>query len=105
MYASVDRQTLPTTTDQEVALLKPVTRWGRDVYIVVAALGAIVAFGAYAYFIQLRDGLAVTGMRDTISWGLYITNFVFFIGISHVGALLSSVLRLTNARWRHPDRK
>jgi Ni/Fe-hydrogenase subunit HybB-like protein len=89
-------------TEHEKALLAPVIRWGRGVYIAVAALGAVVAFGAYAYFLQLRDGLAVTGMRDTVSWGLYITNFVFFIGISHVGALLSSILRLTGAKWRHP---
>jgi len=89
-------------TDHEKTLLAPVIRWGWSMYAVVAALGAMVAFGAYAYFIQLRDGLAVTGMRDTVSWGLYITNFVFFIGISHVGALLSSILRLTGAKWRHP---
>ena len=89
-------------TDHEKALLRPVTHWGWGMYAAVAALGAVIAFGAYAYFIQLRDGLAVTGMRDTVSWGLYITNFVFFIGISHVGALLSSILRLTGAKWRHP---
>ncbi len=89
-------------TDHERRLLAPVIRWGWGMYAAVAALGAIIAFGAYAYFLQLRDGLAVTGMRDTVSWGLYITNFVFFIGISHVGALLSSILRLTGAKWRHP---
>ncbi len=89
-------------TEHEQVLLAPVMHWGRGVYIVVAALGAIVAFGAYAYYVQLRDGLAVTGMRDTVSWGIYITNFVFFIGISHVGALLSSILRLTGVKWRHP---
>ncbi|MBI3360521.1 MAG: hypothetical protein HY023_05355 [Chloroflexi bacterium] len=51
-------------TDHEKALLGPVIRWGWGMYAVVAALGAIVAFGAYAYFIQLRDGLVVTGMRS-----------------------------------------
>ena len=35
-------------------------------------------------------------------WGVYITNFVFFIGISHVGALMSAILRLTSADWRKP---
>ena len=92
----------PSLTEREQRLLAPVIRWGRGMYLVVAALGAVVAFGAYAYLIQLRDGLTVTGMRDTVSWGLYITNFVFFIGISHVGALLSSILRLTGAKWRYP---
>ncbi len=86
----------------EKTLLAPVFKWGRGVYLTVGGLGAIAAFGVYAYFVQLRDGLSVTGMRDTVSWGLYITDFVFFIGISHVGALLSSILRLTGAKWRHP---
>lgn len=88
--------------DHQKALLAPVLYWGRGVYLILAALGAIIAFGAYAYLKQLLDGLAVTDLSDTVSWGLYITNFVFFIGISHVGALLSSILRLTGAPWRHP---
>ena len=53
-------------TDHEKDLLAPVIRWGWGMYVAVAALGAIIAFGAYAYFLQLRDGLAVTGMRDTV---------------------------------------
>lgn len=88
--------------DHERALLAPVLYWGRGVYLILAALGAVIAFGAYGYLTQLLGGLAVTDLSDTVSWGLYITNFVFFIGISHVGALLSSILRLTGAPWRHP---
>ena len=41
-------------------------------------------------------------MRDRISWGLYITTFVFFIGISHAGTLISAILRVTQAKWRTP---
>jgi molybdopterin-containing oxidoreductase family membrane subunit len=41
-------------------------------------------------------------MRDRISWGLYITTFVFFIGISHAGTLISAILRVSQARWRTP---
>src|SRR3990172_11166476 len=86
----------------EKALLRPVFVWGRGFYLTVAFLALIFGFGVFAYLTQLRDGLAATGMRDTVSWGLYIINFVFFIGISHVGALLSSILRLTGAKWRYP---
>jgi len=68
----------------------------------VMVLGAIVAWGFVAYLYQLRDGLYVTGMRDRISWGLYITAFVFFIGISHAGTLISAILRAANAGWRTP---
>ena len=93
---------LDSLNAQEKVLLRPVMEWGRGFYLTVGGLAAIAAVGVFAYFTQLRDGLAVTGMRDTVSWGLYIINFVFFIGISHVGALLSSILRLTGAQWRHP---
>jgi molybdopterin-containing oxidoreductase family membrane subunit len=41
-------------------------------------------------------------MSDYFSWGVYIVNFVFFIGISMAGSLISAMLRLTNAHWRHP---
>ena len=41
-------------------------------------------------------------MRDYISWGLYIATFVFFIGISHAGTLISAILRVTHAGWRTP---
>ncbi|MBI3462217.1 MAG: polysulfide reductase NrfD [Planctomycetes bacterium] len=55
-----------------------------------------------AYVVQLIYGLGVTAMRDYVSWGLYIATFVFYIGISHVGALMSAILRLTGAEWRRP---
>ena len=63
---------------------------------------AIVANGVYQYWTQLQNGLYVTDMRDRISWGLYITAFVFFIGISHAGTLISAILRASKASWRAP---
>ena len=63
---------------------------------------AVVAWGFYAYFTQLRDGLGVTGMQVPVTWGFYIVNFVFFIGISHAGTLISAILRLSKAEWRRP---
>ena len=84
------------------ALLRPVARWTPRFWALIIALGSIVAWGAFAYSVQLREGLVVTGMRDTVLWGLYISNFVFFIGISHVGALMSAILRLSKAEWRRP---
>ena len=68
----------------------------------VGLLGAVILWGVFAYSLQLRNGLAETGMRDQISWGLYISNFVFFIGISHAGTLISAILRVTDADWRRP---
>ncbi|MEE8456632.1 MAG: NrfD/PsrC family molybdoenzyme membrane anchor subunit [Acidimicrobiia bacterium] len=62
----------------------------------------ITGNGALQYWKQWQDGLYVTDMRDRISWGLYITAFVFFIGISHAGTLISAILRATKASWRAP---
>jgi Ni/Fe-hydrogenase subunit HybB-like protein len=62
----------------------------------------VISAGIAAYIRQLVYGLAVTGMRDYVSWGVYMTNFVFFIGVSHAGTLISAILRVTNAEWRRP---
>jgi molybdopterin-containing oxidoreductase family membrane subunit len=70
--------------------------------IVILVLGSIVAWGLVAYIHQLRIGLSATGMSNYFSWGVYIINFVFFIGISHAGTLVSAILRVTGAEWRRP---
>lgn len=62
----------------------------------------ICLVGAYAYSLQLRKGLVVTNMRDYVSWGIYISNFVFFVAISLVGSLITAVLRLANVHWSTP---
>lgn len=61
-----------------------------------------IALAAYALFIQEKDGHIVTGMRDHVVWGLYIANFIFFIGISYAGAVISGILHLLNVEWRKP---
>ncbi|HWP99265.1 MAG TPA: NrfD/PsrC family molybdoenzyme membrane anchor subunit [Vicinamibacterales bacterium] len=66
------------------------------------ALGAVVAWGAVAWVWQLTHGLGVTGLGRPVYWGLYITNFVFFIGVSHAGTLISAILRIVHAEWRRP---
>lgn len=80
--------------------LAPLAGTGRAYRLWLVALLAIIAWGVYAYSNQIADGLIVTGMRDRISWGVYIASFVFFIGISHAGTLLSAILRAAKARWQ-----
>jgi len=58
--------------------------------------------GFYAYTQQIRSGLIVTGLRDYASWGLYISNFVFFVAISLVGSLITAVFRLADVHWSTP---
>ena len=87
---------------REQNLLRSVLENTWRFYVWVGFLIVVLLWGLYAYIQQLQDGLIVTGMRDQISWGLYITNFVFFIGISHAGTLISAILRVTDTEWRTP---
>ncbi len=84
----------------EKVLLKPVLVAQRNFYIAVSLLSIVVGWGFIAYFHQLRNGLGVTGLNRPVYWGFYITNFVFFIGISHAGTLISAILRIAQAEWR-----
>ncbi len=68
----------------------------------VVFLLACIVFGLYALFVQERDGHIVTGMRDHVVWGLFISNFIFFIGISYAGAVISGILHLLKVDWRRP---
>jgi molybdopterin-containing oxidoreductase family membrane subunit len=86
----------------EERALAPIRRTGARYWLLVGFLLGVIGWGVYAYSTQLRDGLVVTGMRDRISWGLYIATFVFFIGISHAGTLISAILRVSHAGWRTP---
>jgi Ni/Fe-hydrogenase subunit HybB-like protein len=54
----------------------------------MAVLAVFVAAGAVGYTSQLREGLMVTGMSDQISWGFYIANFAFLVGIAASAILL-----------------
>lgn len=76
--------------------------WGVRGRLLVAALALVVAWGIFAWTWQVSHGLAVTGLNDHVSWGFYLTNFVFFAGISMAGTLISAILRLTHAEWRRP---
>ncbi len=77
-------------------------KFGRQGKIWVAILLVISLVGIIAYYRQLSKGLVVTGMRDYVSWGIYISNFVFFVAISLVGSLITAVLRLTDVHWSTP---
>jgi Ni/Fe-hydrogenase subunit HybB-like protein len=65
-------------------------------------LSVALAVCLYAYSLQLRTGLGVAGIRDYVSWGMYISNFVFFVASSLIGMLLSAVLGLLGIKWIRP---
>jgi Ni/Fe-hydrogenase subunit HybB-like protein len=85
--------------DQRV-LLAPLVRTTKWFWIWAGILAAVTAWGSFAYGLQVRNGLGVTGLNTPEYWGIYIICFVFFIGISHAGTLISAILRISNAEWR-----
>jgi molybdopterin-containing oxidoreductase family membrane subunit len=54
----------------------------------MATLTLLMCVGAWAYSVQLSQGLAVTGMHDSVSWGLYISNFAFLVGVAAAAVIL-----------------
>ena len=83
-------------------LLQPVLRTSWRFVVLILVLAAIVAAGAGAWLYQVYYGIGMAGIRWPVFWAFYVTNFVFWIGISHAGTLVSAILRLVNARWRRP---
>lgn len=83
-------------------LLQPVVHTSPRFFLACGILGAVVLAGCYAWGYQLYHGIGVAGIGRPVFWGFYITNFVFWIGISHAGTLISAILRLSNAGWRRP---
>jgi molybdopterin-containing oxidoreductase family membrane subunit len=61
-----------------------------------------MGWGLVAYIGQLHLGLGQTGMNRPTYWGVYMVNFIFFIGISQAGTLISAIFRVTGAEWRRP---
>lgn len=68
----------------------------------IAFLLALVGLGILALIMQITEGHIITGMRDNVVWGVYIVNFIFFMGISYAGALISGTMHLFKTPWRGP---
>lgn len=84
-------------------LLRPVQHIGKWGKIWISFLVLICMLGLYAYYIQETKSKYVTvSLRDYTMWGVYISNFVFFVALSLIGVLMSAVLKLTNFEWYRP---
>jgi len=71
-------------------------------YYVTLAIAALVTISCFFFpwFYQLYYGIGAAGMNHPTVWGTYLASFIFWIGLSHSGTLLSCVLHLTNSEWR-----
>jgi molybdopterin-containing oxidoreductase family membrane subunit len=67
----------------------------------IAFLIGVILVGLVAFFIQLKKGHIVTGMRDNVVWGIYIINFIFFVCLSYSGAFISGILHFFKTPWKN----
>src|SRR5215831_5447323 len=68
--------------------LKLILRGNRAYWTWLAFLGALIVSGVLAYANQVRQGLGLTAMRDQVSWGFYIGNFTFLVGVAAAAVVL-----------------
>lgn len=78
-------------------LEKPSLAYWMMIAIIIGGVGV----GAFCFSIQIREGMGVAGLNHPVGWGVYITDFVFWIGIGHAGTLISAILFLFRAKWRN----
>jgi Ni/Fe-hydrogenase subunit HybB-like protein len=90
----------PSFSDVNEAVLRTLDPPGNLYFAWMSVIGLVLAAGIVAWAYQIYLGLGTTGLRVPEFWGLYITNFVFWIGIGHAGTLISAILYLFRARWR-----
>ncbi|MBC8224672.1 polysulfide reductase NrfD [Candidatus Bathyarchaeota archaeon] len=81
-------------TERQEKIMRPLRTTSREFWPFVTALALITVVFIYAYTIQLSKGLGVTGLNDITIWGVYIVNFIFFIGLSHAGIAISAAVRI-----------
>ncbi len=91
-----------TPTEVNRDLLRSILDTPRWFWPVVTILGLIVLTAAIVIGVMINRGLGITNLNRPVVWGFFITNFVFWIGISHAGVMLSAILRLAKAEWRRP---
>lgn len=76
-------------------------RPSRNYLLALAVCAGLVFVGAVAYGFQYFVGMGLTGLNIPVAWAVYITNFVWWIGIAHSGTLISAILYLFRTKWRN----
>lgn len=77
------------------------TKTGPGYYLLTAFFGmAAIALFILPWVYQIYNGQGVTGLNMPVAWGVYLVNFVFWVGIAHAGTLISAMLFITKTPWR-----
>jgi Ni/Fe-hydrogenase subunit HybB-like protein len=88
-------------TDIHDDVVRSLVFTGRKYYITLGcAIFVALACFFFPWFYQLYYGIGAAGMNSPTVWGTYLASFIFWIGLSHSGTLLSCVLHITNSQWR-----
>ncbi|MDP2727618.1 MAG: NrfD/PsrC family molybdoenzyme membrane anchor subunit, partial [Dehalococcoidia bacterium] len=83
-------------------LLAPVERTPLAFWVTAGILVLVLTIALVLLVLVFYWGLGFLGMNRPVFWAVLVTNFVFWVGISHAGVMISSILRLTHAEWRRP---
>ncbi len=89
IYAKINEEVIQS-------LERPTWRY----WLLIGSLLGVIGLGALAYFYQVMVGMGVANINHPVGWGVYIVNFVFWVGIAHSGTLISAILYLFRVRWR-----
>ena len=81
-------------------ILKMLSQPGKGWWALLAVAIAGVGLFFTSWFYQIINGVGVSGLMSPVGWGVYITTFVFWVGIAHSGTLISAILFLFRAPWR-----
>src|SRR5207247_245827 len=73
---------------------------GKGYYALLALAVALLGVGIVCLLFLLRYGLGLAGYSHPVYWAVYITCFVFWVGIAHSGTLISAILFLFRSGWR-----
>ena len=86
------RTHLTSIIGETAVFVKDVITWslsgGLAFQIYLCILAALMVLGVYAYFVQISMGLAATNMSDIVSWGFYIANFTFLVGVAAAAVMI-----------------
>ncbi|MEZ4741923.1 MAG: NrfD/PsrC family molybdoenzyme membrane anchor subunit [Bdellovibrionota bacterium] len=88
-------------SDVNDAILIGIDSPQKSYYFALAASVVCLLIGVVAWALQISYGMGLSGLNSPVYWGVYITNFVFWVGIGHAGTLISAILFLFRAKWRN----
>src|SRR6266581_1455959 len=99
--ASPERATGPLTYDNVTrAIARTLGNPGQGYYVLLGSAVTLLGIGIVCLLFLLRYGMGMAGYSMPTYWAIYITCFVFWVGIAHSGTLISAILFLFRSGWR-----